>query len=319
MTIVRKKKTKMTWRILLFLVMNLFYLFLGYGYFSIFLKHHYNRRFLFLGGWGALWLMMFVLYYYLVYGTNRIQMLSACGIFSILLVSSIVLGLYDRIQEDVDEKVRDAMYQQQLEYYSRQYEDISRTQQETRKMRHELKNQYILIKALAEKGDCPAIIEIMKQMHQEVEGLVRCKTGNLAVDAVINYKIAATQEDGIQFELNLNIPTKFDINDIKLCGLLGNAIDNAIEACRRIQSGKRRIQISMVVQKKNLFIEVKNPYDGTLLQDTKGKLLTRKAQTIHHGFGISIMEELLRNNYGTMEIAWDKQEFCLRMILYMVI
>ena len=219
----------------------------------------------------------------------------------------------------MDDRVRDAMYQQQLEYYSRQYEDISRTQQETRKMRHELKNQYILIQALAEKGDCAAIIQMVSQMHQEVEGLVRCKTGNLAVDAVINYKIAAALEDKIQFDLNLNIPTQFDTNDVKLCGLLGNAIDNAIEACRRIQNRERRIQISMAVQKKNLFIEVKNPYDGTLLQDSKGKLLTRKEQAVNHGFGISIMEELLRNNYGTMETVWDEREFCLRMILYMVI
>lgn len=309
----------MIWRILLFLVVNLYYLFLGYGFFSIFVKHRYHRRFLFLGSWIALWLMIFVFYYYLIYGTNRIQIWSACGIFSILLVSSVVFGFYNRIQEDVDDRVQDAMYQQQLEYYSRQYEDISRAQQETRKMRHELKNQYILIKALAKKGDCTAIIEMINQMHQDVEGLVRCKTGNLAVDAVLNYKMAAAQEDGIEFELNLNIPTKFDTNDVKLCGLLGNAIDNAIEACRRIKDRERRIQISMVVQKKNLFVEVKNPYDGTLLQDGKGKLLTRKAQAANHGFGISIMEELLRNNYGTMETAWDEREFCLRMILYMVI
>lgn len=309
----------MTWRILLFLVVNLFHLFLGYGYFSIFLKHHYNRRLFFLGGWIVLWLVVLVLYYYVSYGTDRMQVIGACGIFSILLVSTVVFGFYERISEDVDDRIRDAMYQQQLEYYSRQYEDISRTQQETRKMRHELKNQYILIKALAEKGDCAAIIGMISQMHQEVEGLVCCKTGNLAVDAVMNYKIAAALKDGIRFELNLNIPTKLDTNDVKLCGLLGNAIDNAMEACRRISDRERRIQVSMAVQKKNLFIEVKNPYDGNLVQDAKGKLLTRKEQAVNHGFGISVMEELLRNNYGTMETAWDGREFCLRMILYMVI
>lgn len=266
-----------------------------------------------------MWMVVLVLCYYVSYGTERMQVLSACGIFSILLVSTVVFGFYERIQENVNDRIRDAMYQQQLEYYSRQYEDISRAQQETRKMRHELKNQYILIRALAEKGDCAAIIGMMSQMHREVEGLVRCKTGNLVVDAVMNYKMAAALEDGIQFDLNLNIPTKLDTNDVKLCGLLGNAIDNAVEACRRIQNRERRIQVSMVVQKKNLFIEVKNPYDGTLMQDARGKLITRKEQVVNHGFGISIMEELLKNNYGTMETAWDGQEFCLRMILYMVI
>lgn len=309
----------MIWRILLFFVVNLFYFFLGYRYFSILLKHRYNKRLIFLGSLMILWAVVLVLYYYVSYGTDQVQIWSACGIFFILLISMVVLGFYERVQEDVADQIRNAMYQQQLEYYHRQYEDISRTQQETRKMRHELKNQYILIKALAEKGDCAAIITMMNQMHREVEGQVRCKTGNLAVDAVMNYKIAAALEDGIQFDLNLNIPTKFDTNDVKLCGLLGNAIDNAVEACRRISDKERRIQVSMAVQKKNLFIEVKNPYDGTLMQDTKGKLLTRKEQAVHHGFGISIMEEILRNHYGTMETTWDEREFCLRIILYMVI
>jgi len=309
----------MVWRILLFLVINLFYLFLGYGYFSIFVKHHYKRRFLFLVGWTGLWIVMLVLYYYLFHGSDRMQSFSACGIFAVLLVSSVLFSLYKRIQEESDDRVRDVMYQQQLEYYTRQYEDISRSQQETSKMRHELKNQYILIKALAEKGDCEGIIRAMNQMNHESDGLVRCKTGNLAVDAVMNYKIATAQRNGIQFDLNLNIPTKFDTNDIKLCGLLGNAIDNAVEACRRIQGREKRIQVYMAVQKKNLFIEVKNPYDGTLLRDSKGHLLTRKEQAVNHGFGLSIMQELLGNNYGTMETIWDEQEFCLRMILYMVI
>lgn len=310
---------KMIWRILLFLVINLFYLFLGYGYFSIFLKHHDKRRFLLAAGWITLWLVVLVLYYYLFNGSDRMQILSACGIFAVLSVNSVLFNLYGKIQEKADDRIKDVMYQQQLEYYTRQYEDISRSQQETRKMRHELKNQYILIKALAEKGDCEGIIEVINQMYHEADGLVRCKTGNLAVDAVMNYKIAAAREDGIQFDLNLNIPTKFDTNDIKLCGLLGNAIDNAVEACRRLQGRDRRIQVYMAVQKKNLFIEVRNPYDGTLLKDQKGRLLTRKEQAVNHGFGLSIMEELLGNNYGTMETVWDEQEFCLRMILYMVL
>lgn len=274
----------MVWKILLFLVINLFYLFLGYGY-----------------------------------GTERMQILSACGIFGVLLVSSVLYSFYGKIQDKADDRIKDVMYQQQLEYYTRQYEDISRSQQETRKMRHELKNHYILIKALAEKGDCEGIIEVMNQVYHEADGFVRCKTGNLVVDAVMNDKISVALADEIQFDLKLNIPTKFDTSDIKLCGLLGNALDNAIEACRRLPAEERRIKVSMAVQKKNLFIEIKNPYDGTLLKDQKGHLLTRKEQAVNHGFGLSIMEELLRNNYGSMETVWDGKVFCLRMILYMVI
>lgn len=307
------------WFVLLFLVINLFYFYLGYGYFSILLKHHDKRRFAFLIAWGTLWLVVLLLNYYLFYGTQRIQFISACILFLVLLISTIIFNLYDKITEETDARIRDLMYQQQLEYYTRQYEDISHYQIETRKMRHELKNQYILIQALARQGDCEKILEAIDQLPIQTAPFNTCKTGNMVVDAVLNYKIAATKKDHIKFECNLNIPTEFDTNDIKLCGLLGNAIDNAIEACKKIPENERMIHICMSVQKKNLFIEIRNPYDGKLKQDNKGHLLTRKKHSVNHGFGLSIMEELLCNNYGTMEISWDEKEFCLRMMLYMVI
>lgn len=305
--------------ILLFLIINFFHLFLGYGYFSLFLRHQRRKCLMFLLAWGALWLVLNLLYYYVLTGASLIRTLSAIIIALVLLCSAIIFNLYDNIQEQTDARIREALYERQLEYYSRQYQEISRSQEEIRKMRHELKNNYILLEALAQKGDIDSILSYLPQMYETGARTQAAHTGNMVVDAVINHRAASAEADKITFQLKLNIPTQLDISDIKLCGLLGNALDNAIEACLKVPEDKRQISISMEIEKKNLFIEISNPYDGTILSDNKGHLLTRKENSAHHGYGLSIMDELLGTNFGSMETVWDESTFQLRIILYSVI
>lgn len=305
--------------ILLFLIINFFHLFLGYGYFSIFLRHQRQKCVLFLIAWGALWLVLNLLYYYVLTAASAIRILSAAIIALVLLCSAIIFNLYDKIQEETDTRIREALYEQQLEYYTKQYQEISRSQEETRKMRHELKNNYILLEALAQKGDTEGILTYLPEMYKASPRGASAHTGNMVVDAVINHRILSARADHIEFQLKLNIPTHLDTSDIKLCGLLGNALDNAIEACLRMPEEKRCITISMEVEKKNLFIEISNPYDGTIFSNNKGQLLTRKENSAHHGYGLSIMRELLSNNYGSMETVWDESTFHLQIILYSVI
>ncbi len=305
--------------ILLFLIINFFHLFLGYGYFSLFLLHQKRKCLLFLIAWGILWFVLNLLFYYVLTAISAIRIFSAIMIALVLLSSAIIFNLYDKIQEKTDAKIKEALYERQLEYYTRQYQEISRSQQETRRMCHELKNNYILLEALAKKGDMEGLLSYLPQMYKTMPAKLTAHTGNMVVDAVINHRISSANNDGITFQLSLNIPTKLDTNDIRLCGLLGNALDNAIEACMYIPKENRHINISMEVEKKNLFIEISNPYDGKILANSKGHLLTRKENTLYHGHGLSIMDELLGNNYGSMETVWDKSTFYLRIILYSVI
>lgn len=304
--------------LLLLLIINFFHLYLGYGYYSLFPKHQRKERVIFLASWGALWIVLNLLYYYLLTGTTGIRIVSAIVIGAVLLCSAVFFNMYDKLQEQTESRIREALYERQLEYYSKQYQEISRSQAETRKMRHELKNNYILLEALAKKGDTDSILSYLPQMYETTPQTFIARTGNMVVDAVINYRFSAAQADHIRFELQLNIPTKLDISDIRLCGLLGNALDNAIEACQHVPKEQRYVRISMKVEKKNLFICISNPYDGTLREDNKGKLLTRKDNALHHGYGLSVMEDLL-TNIGSMETTWNENIFELRMILYSVI
>lgn len=305
--------------ILLLLIINFFHLFWGYGYSSLLLPHQRRKRPIFLTAWAALWIALNLLFYYVLTGTIALRILSATIIALVLLCSAVIFNIFDKLQEKTDAGIKEALYNRQLDYYAKQYQEISRSQQEFRRMRHELKNNYILLETLARKEDLNGILQCLPQMYKTEPARLQAHTGNMVVDAVINNRIASTEDAHIQYQLNLNIPTKLDTNDIRLCGLLGNALDNAVEAALHVAEEKRCISISMQIEKKNLFIEIRNPYDGTILSDDKGNLLTRKENTSHHGYGLSVMKELLGNNLGSMETIWDENTFYLRIILYSVI
>ena len=107
--------------------------------------------------------------------------------------------------------------------------------------------------------------------------------------------------------------------DSVLCGILGNALDNAIEACDRVSERERLVKIFMKVERKNLCIEIKNRYDGTIFESQDGRHISRKDNPQEHGLGLRIMHELLEHADGNVETMWDEQMFTLRVMIYHVI
>ena len=130
-------------------------------------------------------------------------------------------------------------------------------------------------------------------------------TGNRTVDAVLDFEKAVAREKKIEVEESISIPREMEVADSVLCGVLGNALDNAIEACDRVSEKERLVKIFMKVERKNLFIEIKNRYDGTIFKAQDGRLISRK--------------ENPQDADGNVETMWDEHVFTLRVMIYHVI
>lgn len=144
-------------------------------------------------------------------------------------------------------------------------------------------------------------------------------TGNRTVDAVLDFEKAVAREKKIEVEESISIPREMEVADSVLCGVLGNALDNAIEACDRVSEKERLVKIFMKVERKNLFIEIKNRYDGTIFKAQDGRLISRKENPQEYGMGLRIMHELLEHADGNVETMWDEHVFTLRVMIYHVI
>lgn len=305
--------------ILVWILMNAFYMYLAGEYIVLLWRPRRERKILVILFALILWGTVNVGGYYLNYTEGISETIALVMIVFIFVTGVLILTGLKKIMED-RKRLDLHLRQQQMDLISKQYEIIAANQEETRRQRHELKNNYLAIETMAKKGNISEIISFVQGLSQKLH-VSSCfaATGNVAVDSVINYKIEHTQVEQIQFKLNLNIPVELDVKDAVLCGVLGNALDNAIDASSKIPSSERMISVVMTVERKNLFIEITNNYDGILLTDKLGRIVTRKENGSFHGFGLSEMQQLLERNNGTMETVWSDRQFQIRIIFYHVL
>lgn len=304
---------------LLFILLNVFYLYISYGYYQLFWDRKKEHRLFMVVGWVVIFMVLNGAYRLISYRNDWIQFSATISITFILTVGMIIQNWLEYVFDKTD-AYKNYLSRQQAGYYARQYQEIERKQEITRIQRHELKNSYFTIETMARQGDMEGILSFVHERFQELDYKYSViHTGNIAVDAVLNYKLSMTKQLEIRTEERLSIPVEMSISPIVVCAVLGNGMDNAIEACRKIPQKDRWISISMSVEKRNLFIEIINTFDGKIRSDKKGKIQTRKEDSENHGFGLDMMRHLLEEKNGTMMIHWENNRFHLQVIVYHVI
>lgn len=175
---------------------------------------------------------------------------------------------------------------------------------------HDYKNNIISLTHLAEDGDIEEIKEYLKKENELVNTkMFYIKTGNAMVDAMVNTKQKIAEQKGIVFAVNAVIPEECKINGIDLANLLGNLIDNAIEASEKEKHGY--IDINIKQNKKFLMIVIKNKFVGTLMQDMQ----TTKENKKLHGIGLKSVKNIVTKYNGEISFDRDKEEFCVTILM----
>ena len=137
-------------------------------------------------------------------------------------------------------------------------------------------------------------------------------TGNPALDATLSAKKTLAEEQGIHFSTKLNLEENLPIAPEDICTIFGNALDNAIEACQRLDENQQKsIDISLVQLDTVLLCKISN----TAPEQTGNDLSTSKKDTENHGFGIANLRESLAKYDSTPEIEWQQGKFSLSFVL----
>ena len=304
---------------LLLVVINGFFLYLIVGYYRLLWNERPGRRILLLGG--TLFLGVALnLCCHLVDARNLLGGKLAFAAIVLMMSGGVIFYYVLAYGLERQRGLRERLTLQQLESLQMQYRLIAQQQTELRQQRHELKNLYVTIAAMAEKQDTEGILKLVQEKGALLAlGKGPAATGNQVVDAVLNHRLGQKEAQDIAFDLKLNIPTTMHVSDTVLSGVLGNLLDNAIEASLYLPKEARQIQVSMYVDRKNLFLEVQNNFDGTICTDGKKQLVTRKREKTGHGYGLAVVEELLDPKEGDLHLLWSDRQFQVRVVLYHVV
>ncbi|ANU44447.1 ATP-binding protein [Enterocloster clostridioformis] len=237
--------------------------------------------------------------------------------FCILLIFNIIIfEIYSKLAENFILEKEKLIYTQQIEIVSRSTEEQKKMMENFYEEKHNLINELITLKNSVENSECEMVINDLNRIIKGCdvnENYSSC--GNKIVDAIINFKYAIAKEFAIDFDLKIFIPEVLPINQCDIGIVLGNALDNAIEAVKQCQNSKKVIHIIMGIKKEALVLIIKNPYEHIIKKDKTGNLLTSKKNSSRHGFGVNSISRVVENYQGEVLIDTTDSVFSITVIM----
>lgn len=183
-----------------------------------------------------------------------------------------------------------------------------------RKMRHDYKDNASVIYTLL-KDDKSEIamkyIEKMLGVLSETEIFIA--TNNSIINAVINAKLSTAKSFGIDSTC-LSVKDFNGIDDLDLCRLLSNMLENAIAACKDIREGEKRIYLKITDDSYNYTFNLKNTIEGSVIGNNND-LKTTKPEKDQHGFGTKIIKDISLKYNGRCDFYEESGYFCCNVIL----
>lgn len=232
---------------------------------------------------------------YIVSKNQGLAVLPAVLLGSLLLLRAIITLIdYERLQSESRLSALREMY----------YQGLQREQNQVRTLRHDMRNHMAVLQGLLDNGDTGKAEEYLRELlgSAALSGGRRICAHETA-NAVLSVKLGEMERLGIPADFQVNLPEKLDISDTDLCALLGNALDNAMEACTKVKTPDIRLRCRM--DKGMLMLMVSNPLSG----DEKPGLGTTKADGKNHGFGLPGMTEIARRCGGSLDTRTEDGRF----------
>lgn len=205
-----------------------------------------------------------------------------------LLYAVVVLSRHEALQR------REALWDLRSLYY----QNLEQEQLQVRKLRHDMANH---LQALSGLLDTPEKARAYLTSLANRPGLTvsRRFCANPVVNTVLTGKLARMEQAGIIADIQVSLPEALPLEDPDLCALFANALDNAIEACERLENPTERvIQVRAKAERGLFLLRVANRTDGRASET----LETRKPDKARHGYGIAILREIAGRAGGGCEI-----------------
>ncbi len=220
------------------------------------------------------------------------------------------------------EKSGRIVLEKQISSLQEHMEEMERIYSGIRGMKHDMKNTLAVIQRLP-AGD-GELQDYLSELNRSLEKLeVRFKTGNTVADTLLNMKYHEAVRDvpGLKMDADkLMFPQGFEIHSYDIGVILGNAMDNAIEACRKLKAKEPEegafIRLSSLQKGNLLILKVENSFDGRLVRRRQEEFpITDKADKKSHGIGLANIKSTAEKYEGTMDFRVKDKVFILSVMM----
>ena len=246
------------------------------------------------------------------------------GIFyelnSILFMAIIVVALFSALgtyfllfqmlQKNKVEKEKE-LYENMLQLEVKRYEDIKASSNQVKKIRHDIKNMLFSVKAELDENNPEQAKEKLDEILNKVTsaGTV-INSENRTIDCILNAKLADLENTNVDVSGDVSGLSK--VKDVDLSIILGNIIDNAIEATRYIENAEIKISFFIKGNYQNILCE--NTISQSVLA-LNPQLKTTKSEKLSHGLGINSVKDVVHSYDGTVNFFENDNKFSVHIMI----
>ena len=229
-------------------------------------------------------------------------------ILAVVLMMSVLVFNINR-QYEVEKELA-KLKSEQAELLERDYTAVNRAYQVNAKLFHDLHNHIGVLRQLLTHEKYGEAVRYLDELQAPVRNLTATVwTGDETADYLINSKAAAAEADGIRFQAQVEFPRRTNIRSVDLCAILGNLLDNAIEAARRVENPERRT-VALTIRRihQMLVIKVENSFAAAPVQEN-GQLKTTKTGGGLHGWGLKSAQAAAEKYDGMVQAGVSGEVF----------
>lgn len=247
--------------------------------------------------------------------TQRPQQLPAF-ILLLLLLPFIYIHIFSTLayQQEAHETAEQKKIQAlQVASLLSRIEEFRASNAQLQQERHNFRHQMRTIAALAEKSDLATISQTTAEYTQSLpEPTPDDYCDHKILDAVLAFYLGSAKRKGIQVTTKLIFPESLPVNETELATVLANALENAIQACEKIEASKRYIEVKSITHPQ-FMLQVRNSFDGLVHFDEDGIPLTSQKG---HGFGTRSIAAFCKQTNTFYEFSAADHAFTLRLIFH---
>jgi len=245
-------------------------------------------------------------------------------VYTVIFIHTIPIGfiillfyILDTIAAKHEDKIKSALQAQEKEYYYVQCQLMQESVENIKSMRHDMKLHLATARDFISTDKTGEATAYLNGLLGDIEESgVYSNTNNTAFDSIINFKLNNAKQENIKLDIRLLIPPVLNIEVADIVTIIGNLLDNALDAVSKVED--KRIKLDIEYSRESLFIQVENTFDGVVKYDnnTNDKRISTRKSGGEHGHGLKNIRKSVEKYNGHIEVIHEENIFSVGVLLY---
>ncbi len=211
-----------------------------------------------------------------------------------IIIFIFIIGMYILFRRTLYNMIDRRIERFQSELVEKQVREIQNMYRQVHGWRHDYRNHINNMKIQLSEGNYDKLSDYLNELADDLDTVdTVIKTGNVMADAILNSKLNVAEKMNIKLNVKANVPDKLPMSDVELCSMLGNILDNAVEACGTLPEEERFMRVYIGKLKGQLYLSVQNSA-GKVRKSKNTYLSTKDGE---HGYGLFRIDRIAKK-YG---------------------